>query len=272
MSPSRVTIVVVTYNAADVLPACLDSLAGHAPDCETIVVDNASGDASVEIARARPRVRVIASADNEGFSKANNRALREVATDFALVLNPDARLTATTLPGLLAAADRAPLAAALGPLTEYANGAPQVSFGPDLSPLAEVRQRKLVTGVKAGDPDAIARWRRLAAEERAVDWISGSCMLLRVSAARAVGFFDERFFLYEEDADLCLRLRRAGHEVRFVPAARVIHALGTSMAKSSDRARAAYDESHRLYYRLHRTRLERAVLEAVIAAKRLRGR
>lgn len=269
MSASRVTIVVVTYNAADDLPACLDSIARHASDCETIVVDNASGDASVEIARARPRVRAIVSAANEGFSKANNRALREVATEFALVLNPDARLTATTLPGLLAAADRSTRAAAFGPLTEHEDGAPQVSFGPDLSLAAEGRQRKLVTGVKAGDPEAIARWRTLAAEERVVDWISGSCMLLRMEAARSVGFFDERYFLYEEDADLCLRLRRAGHDVRFVPTARVIHALGTSMAKSSERARAAYDESHRLYYRLHRNVLERAGLEAVILAKRL---
>jgi len=270
MSASRVTIVVVTHNSADVAAQCLDSIERHAQGASTIVVDNASGDASVEIARARPLVRVIASAGNEGFSKANNRALREVATEFALVLNPDARLTATTIPELLAAALRSPRAAAFGPLTEHEDGAPQVSFGPDLSLLAERRQRRLVTGVKAGKPEAIAQWRTLAAEERAVDWISGSCMLLRMSAARAVGFFDERYFLYEEDADLCLRLRRAGHDVRFVPSARVIHALGTSMAKSSDRAREAYDQSHRLYYRLHRNVFERAVLEAVIAAKRLR--
>lgn len=269
MRTARVTAVVVTYNAADVLAGCLDSIAQHAPQCETIVVDNASGDASVQIARGRPRVRVIASADNEGFSKANNRALREIDTEFALVLNPDARLTATTLPELLAAADRSPRAAALGPLTEYADGAPQVSFGPDLSLASERRQRWLVTGVKAGEPAAIARWRALAAAESAVDWVSGSCMLLRMEAARAVGFFDERYFLYEEDADLCLRLRQAGHEVRFVPTARVIHALGTSMAKSSARAREAYDASHRLYYRLHRHVLERAVLEAVILGKRL---
>ena len=85
-----------------------------------------------------------------------------------------------------------------------------------------------------------------------------------MAATREAGFFDERYFLYEEDADLCLRLRQAGGKVMFIPQAVVIHELGTSMAKASKRARDAYDESHRLYYRLHRPPLERVILTAVI--------
>lgn len=269
MTASRVTVVIVTYHSADVLADALASIELHAPDCRAFVVDNASADASVEVARAAPFVTVIRADGNEGFSKANNRALSVVETEFALILNPDARLTSSTIPELLAAADRHPEAAALGPKTVYADGRAQVSFGPDLSLLAEYRQRKLVKGVKAGDASAIAEFDAAAREEREVDWISGSCMLLRMSAARAVGCFDERYFLYEEDADLCLRLRQAGGRVRFVPKAVVLHELGTSMAKVSQRARDAYDESHRLYYRLHRSALERLALETLIAARRL---
>jgi N-acetylglucosaminyl-diphospho-decaprenol L-rhamnosyltransferase len=269
MTADRVTIVIVTYNSADVLGDCLASLELHAAGHRAIVVDNASTDATLDIAAGKPFLTVIRALGNDGFSKANNRALRDVETEFALVLNPDARLTAAAIPGLLAAGDRHPTAAALGPKTVYEDGRPQVSFGPDLSPLAEYRQRKLVKGVKAGDAAALQEWQAATQSERVVDWISGSCMLLRMSAAREVGFFDERYFLYEEDADLCLRLRKAGNKVMFIPQSVVLHELGTSMAKASNRARDAYDESHRLYYRLHRPAWERGILGAMISARRI---
>ena len=269
MSASRVTLVVVTHNSADVLRDCLASIELHAPDARAIVVDNASEDSSAEVARtAGSLATVIRSGENEGFSKANNRALRTIGTEFALILNPDARLTASTIPRLLSAADRLPYAAALGPKTVYEDGRPQVSFGPDLSLAAEYRQRKLVKGVKSGAAWALEELRALSAEEREVGWVSGSCMLLRMSAARDAGFFDERYFLYEEDADLCLRLRKAGGKVMFIPQAVVIHELGTSMAKASQRARDAYDESHRLYYQLHRSPVERIALNALIKVSR----
>lgn len=268
--PPRVSIVIVTYNSADVIGDCLASVELHAPECRTIVVDNASADASVQMAQAASFAEVIRSPANEGFSKANNHALRILDTEFALVLNPDARLTSSTIPELLAAADRCPAGAAFGPRTVFGDGRPQVSFGPDLSLRSEYRQRKLVKGVKANEARAIERLRALTSEEREVDWISGSCLLLRMSMARGVGFFDERYFLYEEDADLCLRLRKAGGKVLFTPHAVVIHELGTSMAKASDRARDAYDNSHRLYYLLHRGPIERLALSLLVAATRLR--
>lgn len=269
MSGSRVSIVVVSYNSAEVLGDCLASIELHAPGARAIVVDNASSDGSADLAQAAGSfVTVIRSPENEGFSKANNRGLRAIDTEFALILNPDARLTSSTLPQLLAAADRLPAAVAFGPRTVYEDGRPQVSFGPDLSLAAEFGQRKLVKGVKSGAAWALAKVHALAAEEREVDWISGSCMLLRMVAVRNAGFFDERYFLYEEDADLCLRLRQASGQVMFIPQAVVIHELGTSMAKASKRARDAYDESHRLYYRLHRGPLERLALNALIALRR----
>ena len=269
MTPPRVTIVVVTHNSADVLADCLASIELNAHHCPTIVVDNASTDTSVDIAQAAPSVTVIGAGGNEGFAKANNRALRAIETEFALILNPDARLTTASILELLAAADRMPGAVAFGPKTVYSDGRLQVSFGPDLSLRSEFRQRKLVKGVKNGKARALEQLHRETAHAHPVDWISGSCMLLRMSAAREAGFFDERYFLYEEDADLCLRLRQAGGHVMFVPQSVVIHELGTSMAKESKRARDAYDDSHRLYYRLHRSPLEQKLLNALIAVGRI---
>lgn len=269
MTAPRVTVVVVTYNSADVLGDCLASIELHAPGARAVVVDNASSDGSAEVALAAGAfVTLVRSEENEGFAKANNRGLETVETEFALILNPDARLTSSAIPQLLAAADRLPAAVAFGPKTVHEDGRPQVSFGPDLSLAAEYRQRKLVKGVRSGEAGALEVLRALTTEEREVDWISGSCMLLRMPAARDAGFFDERYFLYEEDADLCLRLRQAGGRVMFIPQAVVIHELGTSMAKASKRARDAYDESHRLYYKLHRGPLERLALGAVIAVRR----
>ena len=144
MTASRVTIVTVTYNSADVLGDCLASIDLHGGDGRAIVVDNASTDSSAEVARAASFVTVIRAEENEGFSKANNRALRMIETEFALILNPDARLTSSAIPQLLAAADRHLAAAAFGPKTVFGDGRPQVSFGPDLSLVSEYRQRKLV--------------------------------------------------------------------------------------------------------------------------------
>ena len=265
---SRITVVVVTHNSADVIEECLASIELHGGGARAVVVDNASSDASAEIAAASPIATVLRSERNVGFSAANNLALRNVSTTFALVLNPDARLTASTLPALVTAAERHAEAAALGPLTTHPDGRPQVSFGEDLGLFSEFRQRRLVKGVKASVPWAVEAWRAASSRERTVDWISGSCMLLRTAEIRGVGFFDERYFLYEEDADLCLRLRKVGKQVMFIPQAIVIHALGTSMAKSSDRARDAYDASHLLYYRLHRGPFERWVLATMVALRR----
>jgi N-acetylglucosaminyl-diphospho-decaprenol L-rhamnosyltransferase len=267
MTP-RVTVVVVTYNSADTIADCLASIELHGAGSTAIVVDNASSDATAQAIRACSLATLLRSDANEGFSKANNRALQVVETEFALLLNPDARLTASTLPHLLSAADRHPKGAAFGPRTTHEDGGPQVSFGPDLNLVSEYRQRRLVKGVKAGVPWAVAAWSDASASERSVDWVSGSCMLLRMPAVRPLGFFDERYFLYEEDADLCLRLRKAGLEVVYVPPAVAIHALGTSMAKSPASARDAYDASHLLYYRLHRPPWEEAILKVMVALRR----
>ena len=272
MIEKRVTIVVVTHNSADVLGDCLASIELHGAGALTIVVDNASSDRTCEIARAAPRVTLVESSENEGFSKANNHGLKAIHTEFALVLNPDARLTSSSLAELMAAADRNEASAVIGPKTIYGDGRPQVSFGPDLTLLSEWGQGRLVKGVKASKPWATLRLRALTSEEQAVDWVSGSCMLLRMAKAKEVGFFDERYFLYEEDADLCLRLRKKGAIVVFAPKALVVHELGTSMTKAGDRARRAYEASHRLYYRIHRGAIEGLLLGAWIGVRRAFGR
>jgi GT2 family glycosyltransferase len=129
-----------------------------------------------------------------------------------------------------------------------------------------------VLGVKAGRPEALQEVERLAASESEPAWVSGSCLLARRKALEDVGWFDEGFFLYEEDADLCLRLRHAGWRVAYTPSAEVVHRLGASMATAPALARAEYRKSHLRYYAKHNGWLATGLLRAWLALRSFRSK
>lgn len=268
---ARVSVVVVSYETRDELAACLRSLAeSGGPGLETVVVDNASADGSADmVARGFPAVRLVRNAANEGFGAACNRGAAVSSAPYLLFLNSDARVAPGAVPSLARVLDERPDVAIVGPRTLNEDGTAQVSFGPALTPLAEWRQRRLVRGVARRDPAALrtAHQRSLVACEP--DWVSGACLMIRRRAFDAVSGFDERFFLYEEDVDLCVRVRAQGGRVWFEPSATVQHALGRSMATAPARARAAYDRSHLLYYRKHNGPVATALLRASMALRAL---
>lgn len=265
----RVTAIVVSFNTRDHLLDALDSLRAHGGvPLETIVVDNASTDGSAEAVAARfPEVRVLASTTNLGFGRANNLGLRAARGELVLVLNSDCEVRPGAVPALCGVLEARPEVAIVGPRTVGPEGAPQVSFGRTLTPIAEWRQGRLVRGVKAGRETALRHAAALAAQEREPDWVSGSCFLARKSALEAVGGFDESFFLYEEDVDLCIRVRKAGGRILFTPTAEVVHHLGRSMDKAPALARLEYHRSHLRFYAKHNPAPERALLRAWMAGK-----
>ena len=253
VSARRVAVVVVSWNSAPDLPACLQSLAALTLHAEVVVVDNASTDGSAEAARATlPSATVIEGGENLGFARASNRGWRATTAPFVLFLNPDAMLEPGAVEALMALLETRADVGIVGPATRNADGTPQVSFGPDLTPLSEWRQRRLVRGVRARDPEVLRAVEATMAHEHEPDWVSGSCLLARRTVLERLSGFDERFFLYEEDVDLCVRARQSGFRVVFTPTARVTHGLGRSMEKAPLRARLEYDRSHLLYYRKHR--------------------
>jgi GT2 family glycosyltransferase len=272
-APVRVAVVIVSYETREGLLAGLAALARDAgPGVEIVVVDNASSDGSAAAVRtAFPAVRLIASSENVGFARACNQGAHASTAPLVLFLNPDASLTPGALPTLERLFAERPRLGALGPRTRSPNGDIQVSTGPDLSLIAEWRQRQLVLGVARRERRALAAAEARHAHEHEVDWVSGSCLLVRREAFLAVDGFDERFFLYEEDADLCRRLRAAGFQVLFTPEAEALHALGLSMAKAPGRARLEYHRSHLIYYETHNGRAERAVLRALLAGRSIGG-
>ena len=274
----RAAVVVVSFETRETLLAALASVGAHALlPVETIVVDNASADGSADAVRAaHPGAHLIANRENVGFARACNQGWRSARAPLVLFLNPDAEVTRGAIPSLVELLETRPDVGAAGPRTRNADGSIQVSTGPDLGLVSEWRQRRLVHGVARRDPGALAEAETRHAREHEPGWVSGSCLMARRAALEAVSGFDEGFFLYEEDADLCLRLRRAGWRVLFTPAAEVRHRLGLSMSRAPRCARLEYHRSHLRYYDRHTGLASRAVLRLLLAGRGavgwLRGR
>jgi GT2 family glycosyltransferase len=267
----RLSIVIVTFDSAAEIDACLDSIARHPPavDHDIVVVDNASSDGTAAAVRLRwPGIRVIDAAANLGFARANNLGIRQSAGSLILLLNPDTRVTPGALDALIHALDGRPDAAAAGPRLVDAAGRAELSFGRMIGPLAELRQKLLVRGHRYGVPLVHGMVERLTRRPRHVDWVSGACLLVRRDDAEAVGLFDERYFMYGEDVDFCAALRARGRTILFTPAARIVHLRGRSAAAAPAATMAAARRSQLAFYEKHHPRwvpLLRAYL-------RMRGR
>jgi len=207
-----VTIVVVAFNSATVLPACLASIPPHYP---VVVVDNASTDDTAARAEAlRPGVTVLRAARNLGFGRGANAGFAQVAMPFGLLLNADARLTPGVLEALVEAAHRYPDAGLLAPEIFGDDGALQFGHALPYTP-----QRGRFMPMPAGDC--------------CMDYVGGSAMFFRMSAFQAVCGFDDAIFLYGEDDDICMRLTAAGQALIHVAGCRVLHAGGKSTTPSA---------------------------------------
>lgn len=251
MSAGSVDIIIVSHNTRDELADCLKALHDAPPASlgRMVVVDNHSSDDSVATVQRRwPEVQVRALDHNIGFGPANNLALRDSVAEYALLLNSDTVVPAGAIDTLLArliARD----AVAAGPLLRDGSGRPEMSFGPMLTPWREAVQKVRVRLAARGG--SLADWYigPLLAQERFVDWVSGACLLVRREAARDAGYFDERYFLYEEDVDFCAALRARGGRILFTPHAEVRHLRGRSAPSRASRAH--YDRSHLAFYEKH---------------------
>ena len=247
----RLTIVVVTYNSARDIDRALRSLTDTPPATthEIVVVDNASTDDTVTQVRSSwPRVRVIASHSNLGFAAANNRGIRESASELVLLLNPDTSVRPGAIDRLVAHLDAHREVAIVGPRIVDGEGRAELSFGSMIAPLTELRQKVLVVGNDRGVPPIVTMVDRMTRRTREVDWVSGACLLIRRADLEAAGLLDERFFLYTEDVDLCASVRTRGRTVLFVADVEIQHLRGRSAGATTG---AAYRRSQLAFYAKH---------------------
>lgn len=243
-----ISAVIVSYNSAAYLPDCLRSLRSEGVD-DVVVVDNASTDGSVGVVRATdPGATVVEAGANLGFGTAANRGVAAAGGEYVLILNPDTVVEPGTVKALSEALDRDPGLAAVGPRMENLDGSlyPSVRRFPDLTVAVGHAFLGLVW---PGNP-ATRRYRMLDWDHDRpasdVDWVGGACMLVRRRAFDVVAGFDEEYFMYVEDVDLCWRLGQAGWRIGYEPGARVVHALGGSSRAAPYRMIA---EHHRSLYR-----------------------
>lgn len=215
-SAADVTAIVVSFDSAQVLPSCLAALASE--EVSAIVVDNASADASAEIAAERG-ARILRNARNEGYGRANNRGARAATTPFVLIVNPDLEVQPGAVTALLAAAEAYPDAAAFAPRLVEPSG--RVFLQP----------RSLLS------PDHLNKAAHITLPEgdACLPFLSGACLLLRREVFVALGGFDPAIFLFYEDDDLCRRLREAGYALVHVDGASARHGRGKSSAPSPPR-------------------------------------
>lgn len=264
------TIVIVSYNAKEELATCLGSVfaSTRLDSFEVIVADNASTDGTLSMLAERfPQVRVIALPENLGFGRANNVCWPEAKASLVLFLNSDTLVSERALDRMVDVARRRPEVGALGPRLLYPGGEIQMSYGTMPGIASELLQKLWNAGYARGKGPLRGAIRKRYARERTVDWVSGACLLTRRDTLETVSGFDENFFLYSEDVDLCSRIRATGARILFTPEVEIVHLLGRSVAKNHDRMVYESHRSRLYFYQKHHRSREVRLLKLYMAAK-----
>lgn len=257
-------IVILNYNTRDFLRGCLNSLAqSRGVDFETVVVDNASSDSSLEMMLAEfPQIRTIASPRNGGYAFGNNLALREFLLrpeppPALMLLNTDTVMPPDGLRILMDFLDEHLDAGIVGPKLVRADGSLDLACRRSF-PTPEISFYRML-----GLSKLMPRSRRFGQynltyldenETAEVDSVVGACMLLRTEALMQVGLLDETFFMYGEDLDLALRVKLAGWKVYYYPGTEVLHYKRES-SKNSTRAQVEFYRAMYIFYQKHYARV-----------------
>ncbi len=248
----KTSVIIVSWNTGDLLADCLRSVVENPPPetYEIWVVDNGSTDGTQAMLAADfPQVRLIQNRENVGFARANNQAIERSAGEYILLLNPDT----VVHPGALAMLEKflhnTPSAGAVGPLTLNPDGTLQTSAYPAPTLFREGWRLLHLDALKPVGEYRQSAWVRT--EARPVDNLLGACILLRRAALAQVGVFDERYFIYSEEIDLCFRLRRAGWQLFWLPTASIVHFGGQSTHQVAETMFLHLYRGKILYFKKH---------------------
>lgn len=253
---------IISYNTCALLRSCLRSVSVQSPE-HLVVVDNGSSDGSIEMVRSEfPEAKLVVNAANSGFGAAVNQAVSNTSSEFVLILNADTVLHPGAADSLAAYLREHSQVALAGPRLANPDSTLQRSCRRFPGSLPWLLDNNIGVRLTRRLPPlrnvCLCAWRHDTA--RSVPWVIAAAIAIRRQAFEQVGGFDEAFFMYCEEIDLCYRLRRAGWDIHFAPVTTVTHAGGASTTQF--RARMAHEviTSTMRFYRRHYTGLRLASL------------
>jgi GT2 family glycosyltransferase len=270
----KLSIVILCWNDLKVIGDCLASIYSgtHSIEFEVIVSDNGSSDGSIEfIHKNYPQVRLIENGRNLRFSKGNNVGIRTSHGEYVLILNPDTIIHEGALEGIVAFADKHPEAGAFGCRVLNSDGTYQGCIWPFPTPRSEwiraLGLRPLGFVSEAFHPGAYLKWK--GGTERAVGYPAGCFILVRGELLKRLGGFDEQFFYYYEETDLCRRIWNLGYSVLYTPEVSITHLWGQSTTKKFPAIGFAIDRQvtrYLYFYKHYGHRGARSARRSMLAA------
>lgn len=251
----KLSIIIICWNDVKVIQDCLTSIFAETSvfEFEVIVSDNGSTDDSVRVIKEKyPQVKIVENRANLGFAKGNNAGIRVARGDYVLILNPDTIILRRALEKLVAYADQHREAGAFGARVLNPNGTFQNCARPLPSVrgylIAALHLRWVARFFELLHSDTYVGWD--GRTEREIGFQSGCCVMFRKSILDELQGFDELFFYHKEEVDLCFRVWKAGHSIRFFPDAEITHLGGQSVSRAPVRfALETYRSRYRFFYK-----------------------
>jgi len=259
-----ISIILVNYNGVDFLYDCLYSIKQFVEDSnyEVIIIDNASSDNSIKVIEDNfPLFRLICSPNNLGFGKANNLAVKYSRGEHLLFLNTDTILTENTPKILLDYLRKHEDIGAIGGRLTFKDGSFQLSYGKLPNLLVEFFYKIRVALDNKWHQIFSDFYDKKYSRVKTVDWITGACLMIRRDVFQDLNGFDESFFMYFEDIDICKRINESGFKVLYYPETTLIHLLGGSGRSMKKGINTYYRESQLHYYQKHLGQFQTKVLK-----------
>jgi hypothetical protein len=259
-----ISIILVNYNGSRFLYDCLDSLNKFVDEysCEVIIVDNFSDDNSMVIVEDNfPSFKLICSEKNLGFGKANNLALSKTIGKYLLFLNTDTILIENTPKIMFDYLEGNVSVGVAGSRIAFADRTYQLSCGKSPNLVVEFFD-KIQYGLDNKWHQIFSKvYDKKYASVQEVEWLTGACMMMRRDVFEQLEGFDENFFMYFEDKDICKRVKELGYKVVYYPKTSIIHLLGGSSHGVKKSVNRYYRESQLYYYEKHLGRFQTAILK-----------
>lgn len=251
----KLSIIIINWNTCQLLDDCLASINNSSLDVdfEIYVVDNSSIDGSQEMVLDNyPQVNLISNSINPGFAKANNQAIKQAQGEYILLLNPDTVVGHDAISGLIDFLEIETSAGGAGARLLNGDGSLQVSAYPQPALLREFWRMFHLDNIWPYATYPMHSWG--IESPRSVDVLMGACLMLRKTTMDEVGLFDEDYFIYSEEVDLCSRIKQAGWSLYWVPDAEVVHYGGQSTQQIAEEMFLQLYKAKILYFRKHRSR------------------